>query len=169
MTFTPPDKPIENAERAPPVGPPVPPVKPPKGPHAQQSAPQLTADDLREMARVRLGDAEVLLAAGRYDGAAYLCGYAVELALKGRICRCLHWPHYRVEGVYASFFKTHELERLLEVSGFNLEMKATYIAEWSVVNFWKPDSMRYQPIKNQVQERVAKNMIEGAKTLVEVL
>jgi HEPN domain-containing protein len=164
MTLTPPDKPREHAEPAQPGGPP-----PARQAKVQQGAPQLSADDLKEMARVRLADAEVLVAAGRYDGAAYLGGYAVELALKGRICQCLHWTHYRTEGAYGQFFKTHDLERLLDVSGFSLEMKTKYITEWSVVNFWKPDSMRYQPIKNQVQEQAARDMIEGAKKLVEVL
>ncbi len=31
--------------------------------------------------------AQVLLRAKRFDGAFYLCGYSVELALKARICR----------------------------------------------------------------------------------
>jgi hypothetical protein len=40
--------------------------------------PSLTYADLKGMARVRLKDAEVLLLARRFDGAAYLCGYAIE-------------------------------------------------------------------------------------------
>ena len=32
--------------------------------------------------RARIEDAEALLTAGRFDGATYLCGYAVEVALK---------------------------------------------------------------------------------------
>ena len=43
--------------------------------------------ELDSIARARIEDAKALLTAGRFDGATYLCGYAVELALKSRICR----------------------------------------------------------------------------------
>jgi hypothetical protein len=45
----------------------------------------ISTKDLRAIARARVRDAEVLLAAKRYDGAFYICGYAVELLLKARI------------------------------------------------------------------------------------
>ena len=142
---------------------PVNPLKPPK-------PPPLTPADLKKMARVRLKDAQVLLSAQRYDGAAYLCGYAVELALKARICKSLHWTHYRLDGAYGPFFKSHDLDRLLDVSGFSLKMKSKYLAEWSTVDFWKPEDMRYQPAsKFQITPQVAIDMINGAKKLVNVL
>ena len=40
--------------------------------------------ELDNIARARLEDAKTLLAASRFDGATYLCGYAVEVALKAR-------------------------------------------------------------------------------------
>ncbi len=52
------------------------------------------------MAEARLHDAEVLLANGCHDGAAYLCGYAVELALKRRICIKFGWPDYKTSRAY---------------------------------------------------------------------
>jgi len=45
--------------------------------------------ELDKLAQARLDDAQALLAANRYDGATYLCGYAVEMALKARTCRVL--------------------------------------------------------------------------------
>jgi HEPN domain-containing protein len=51
----------------------------------------ISTKDLRAIARARLRDAQVLLKAERFDGAFYLSGYAVELALKARICRTLKW------------------------------------------------------------------------------
>jgi HEPN domain-containing protein len=44
-------------------------------------------DEFRELARIRLIEAKVLLDSGHYDGAYYLCGYAVECALKASIAR----------------------------------------------------------------------------------
>jgi HEPN domain-containing protein len=49
----------------------------------------VSISELRKIARGRLKDAEVLLTAKRYDGAIYLCGYAIETALKARICHVL--------------------------------------------------------------------------------
>ena len=50
--------------------------------------------DLRKLARTRLGDAQKLFESKRYDGAIYLAGYAIELALKARICQTLEWPGF---------------------------------------------------------------------------
>ena len=54
----------------------------------------IAAADFRKIAKARLKDAEVLLSAGRFDGAVYLCGYSVEIALKARICRRLKWTGF---------------------------------------------------------------------------
>jgi len=50
--------------------------------------------ELDKIAEARLDDARALLTASRYDGATYLCGYAVEVALKARVCRVLNWPTF---------------------------------------------------------------------------
>jgi hypothetical protein len=50
----------------------------------------------------------------------YLCGYAIELSLKARICRTLKWVGYpdtaREFENYKSF-KTHDVDVLLRLSG----------------------------------------------------
>lgn len=51
----------------------------------------LRVTDLRRIARARLRDAEILSRARCFDGSVYVCGYAVEIALKARICRTLRW------------------------------------------------------------------------------
>jgi HEPN domain-containing protein len=40
--------------------------------------------DLVRRARAHLRDAEILVSEQRYAGAVYLCGYAVEIAMKAR-------------------------------------------------------------------------------------
>jgi HEPN domain len=82
--------------------------------------------ELRTIARARLRDAEALLIAGRYDGSVYLCGYAVEIALKARVCRALKWDGFpstnkEFEGYYS--FRTHNLDVLLHLSGAEVKMK----------------------------------------------
>ncbi len=56
-----------------------------------------TRNQLKELALLRLREAEALHAVGLFDGAKYLSGYVLELALKARICRILDVEEYPVE------------------------------------------------------------------------
>jgi HEPN domain-containing protein len=126
--------------------------------------------ELDNIARARLEDAKTLLAAGRFDGATYLCGYAVEVALKARICRILNWPEFPSTGsefqAYRSF-QTHELDVLLRLSGQEARVKQNHFALWNTVAIWKVES-RYNVI-GTAQQADAAAMIEAADELLAVL
>ncbi len=112
-------------------------------------------------------DADILMASKRYDGAVYLCGYAVELALKSRICRTLKWKEYpsnNKEFQNYQSFRTHDLDVLLHLTGLEKSIKKAYLAEWSAVARWNP-AARYQPI-GTANEKDAQLMISSAKTLI---
>jgi len=122
--------------------------------------------DLRKIAQARLKDADILLASRRYDGAIYLCGYAIELALKARICQTLKWPGYpSTTGEFRDYqsFRTHDLDVLLHLTGREQKIKTNYFAEWSAVARWNP-AARYQPI-GTARNADAQLMISSAKTL----
>ncbi len=104
--------------------------------------------ELDTLAQARLEDAEALLRAGRFDGALYLCGYSVELALKSRICQTLGWSGYpstNQEFQNYQSFRTHNLNVLLRLSGVENLIRTVYLTEWSVVVLWNPE-VRYAPI-----------------------
>lgn len=127
----------------------------------------LSAAQLKALAQARLADAEVLLQAGRFDGSAYLCGYAVELALKARACKTLKWTHFPekdAEFKGLGSFKTHSLDILLRLSGREQYIKVNLFAEWTVVNQWNPES-RYQPV-GTVTTATAQGMISAAKKIL---
>ncbi|MFH1595298.1 MAG: HEPN domain-containing protein [Pseudomonadota bacterium] len=127
----------------------------------------LTKVELREIARARLRDSEVLFNAGRYDGAIYLCGYCVEIALKNRICKALNWigyPSTRKDFENLSSFKTHNLDILLKLSGSENKIKTKFLAEWSLVAVWEPEA-RYKPI-GSASKNDANLMIESARILM---
>lgn len=131
----------------------------------------LTTSDLDGIALARLDDARALLQASRYDGAVYLCGYVIEIALKARICKTLGWsgyPENRTEfGKYSSF-RTHDLEVLLHLSGSEQVVgKGKHWADWSVVVSWDPNA-RYKPT-GENDRTDAENMIESAGRLLKVL
>ncbi len=127
----------------------------------------LDKKEIKKIARARLKDAEVLAASRRYEGAIYLCGYAVELGLKARICKTLKWSGYPSSNnefkEYRSF-KTHNLDVLLHLTGIEDRVKTALLVEWSAVTGWDPES-RYNPIGN-VSPADAQLMISSAKALL---
>lgn len=126
--------------------------------------------ELRKIARERLKDAKVLLKSGRYDGAIYLGGYVVEIALKNQICKTLKWKGFpQSRGEFQNFqsFKTHNLDVLLSLSGVEDKIKTAYIAEWSVVVSWDPEA-RYNVI-GTASKSDAELLIEAAEKLLGVL
>lgn len=130
----------------------------------------LPTQEIRKIASARLHDAEVLLGASRFDGAVYLCGYVVELALKARICKTLKWAGYpQTSGEFAGLasFKVHDLELLLKLTGRATAIKSKYLAAWSAVLIWKPED-RYNLIgsANQVDARL---MLDSAAVLLKKL
>lgn len=130
----------------------------------------LATQEVRRIASARLRDAKVLLAAKRYDGAVYLCGYAVELALKARICKTLKWPGYpesNKEFEPLKSFRVHDLDVLLRLTGREAAVKAGNFVEWSAVAAWNPEA-RYKPI-GSANAGDAKLMLESAAVLLKKL
>jgi len=130
----------------------------------------LAITDLEKIATARIKDAEVLLNARRYDGAIYLCGYAVEIALKARICKTLGWSGYpstKREFENYQSFRTHNLDVLLRLSGIEQKIKVELFAAWSAVAAWDPE-IRYKPNGSATKEET-NLMIDSSKKLLGVL
>ncbi len=130
----------------------------------------ITLTELDAIALARLDDAKALLAAGRFDGAAYLCGYAVELALKVRICTTLNWLDYpSTAGEFRDYrsFRTHDLAVLLQLSGQKARITQEHFATWDVLVVWTVES-RYNPVGSS-QGTAAEAMIAAAEILRTIL
>lgn len=126
--------------------------------------------ELDRIAQARLEDAQALLAAARYDGAVYLCGYAVEVALKARICRTLSWTDFpSTTGEFQPYrsFQTHELDVLLRLSGQEPRVKQQHFNFWNTVAVWRAES-RYS-IVGSVRKVDAESMVSAADELLKVL
>ena len=118
----------------------------------------LAKTDLRRIASTRLGEAEALFNSRYYDGARYLCGYAIEVRLKYRICVVLKWSGYPSTGREFNklkSFQTHNLDVLLHLSGKEGEIRnSPYFSDWSLVTQWGPD-IRYYPIGSATRQDAA--------------
>ncbi len=106
------------------------------------------------------------------DASVYLCGYAVEIALKSCICRTLGWAGYpsdRREFEGYTSFQTHNLGRLLHLSGVEARVTTdpAILAEWSVVLQWNPEQ-RYDPLGSKTKAD-ALNMTEATGKVLKVL
>ena len=130
----------------------------------------ITRTELRNLAKARLKESKILFDTKQYDTATYLCGYAVELALKARICRTLKWSEFPPNGKeFKGFhaFKTHDLDILLTLSGISEKITNHYSTEWSIVSRWNPEN-RYKKIGSETKQ-TAFNMINAVNELLKVL
>lgn len=125
---------------------------------------------LKKLSKDRIRDSEILFIHRRYDASAYLCGYAVELALKYRMCKCLKWttfPETNSEFGELKFLKTHNYETLLRLTGKTDVIKIGLMAEWSVLAKWSPEN-RYRP-SGTIKRTDSIDMIDSTKKIVETL
>lgn len=108
---------------------------------------------LQNIAKARLKDAKALLGRKRWPGAYYLCGYAVECALKSCLLRYLG-ESAAVFGDQSYLKKladcwTHDLVKLVNLAGLDAEFGAARGANltldrfWTVTKDWKETS-RYE-------------------------
>ena len=112
----------------------------------------------------------MLLQSGRNDSATYLCGYAVEMALKAKICETLNWEGYpstNSEFQNLQSFRTHNLEVLLRLSGAGAPVRFANLPDWSRVSKWDPE-MRYVPI-GTISDDDARSMVESTGAIMRIL
>lgn len=131
----------------------------------------ITVADLRGLSLARQEDASELRGVGRYDAAVYLSGYAVELALKARICETLGWiefPSTRGEFHKYQSLQTHELEVLLEFSGIKGMVKRDCPVSWEFVRANWGAHWRYFPA-GSANETTCSQMLDAVASLLEVI
>jgi HEPN domain-containing protein len=100
---------------------------------------------LKQIAEIRLKEAKALHKAGLYDGAAYICGYVVETALKAKICKNLKIDDYPDDGKEKQIFSSHDFDRLSLLAGLQSQLtlankrKKDLVSSWSLLTSWKPE------------------------------
>lgn len=115
----------------------------------------MNRSDFQQLAELHLQHARALLDAELYSGAYYMCGYAVECALKSCICKNTaqfdFYPHPRnvVENAWS-----HDFTKLVSVAGLQDQFRLARDADglldvnWKEVETWSEDS-RYESKKGR--------------------
>jgi hypothetical protein len=140
---------------------------------------------LRELVDQKLKDADILVANRRYASAIYIGGYALELALKLKVCKIFKFgqgfPENKAEFIFyqnsvksqpllagtiiqIKDIKNHDLDKLLFYSGVEYQIRLNFLNEWNLVVAWDPE-MRYKLQK--VLKREATNNIKAIRSLVQ--
>ena len=107
----------------------------------------MNRNDLRRLARIRLKEARALSEAQCFDGAYYLCGYAVECGLKACIAKATRRSEFPdLEKVKASY--THNLTNLVKQAGLEAALQAEAASDpdfdlnWTIAKDWS-EKARY--------------------------
>lgn len=109
-----------------------------------------TRSELQQISQTRLTEARTLFAAGLYDGASYLAGYAVETALKACICKLLDEDFPPGSGEVAKVYRTHRFDDLILLAGLRKQLAlktadVDFQTNWSLVRSWS-EAKRYEVI-----------------------
>lgn len=130
----------------------------------------LGKQELQKIARSRLAEAKILRQRRRFDGAVYLCGYAIEIGFKCRIAdKITQWrgfPETDAEFSLTNKAKTHDLVVLRKLAELEDDFRndATLAKAWSDIGTWTSD-IRYKPI-GAATDVDADNVINAAEVIL---
>lgn len=105
-------------------------------------------NEWRAIARARLREAEVLLAAREWSGAYYLTGYAIECGLKACLVRQFQGSTMPDKKVVIDAY-THDLVKLVGFAGLKIQLEddmkadASLAVNWATAKDWN-ETARYR-------------------------
>ena len=105
----------------------------------------MNRDGFKRITRIRLTETRILLRTKHYDGAYYLCGYAVECALKACIAKQTKRYEFPDKDKVRDSY-THKLSQLVKLAGLQtaLELESAsnpgFGVNWATVKDWSEES-----------------------------
>ncbi len=121
--------------------------------------------EFRELATVRLNEANVLLDAEMWDGAYYLAGYAVELGLKACIINKVMATDKFQDRKFSESCYTHKFKDLLALAGLKSLCKAMedadpdFLKNWKFTVLWS-EQKRYHRISKRDADKLYKSIAD---------
>jgi hypothetical protein len=126
-----------------------------------------TRADFQELAVERLEEAKALLDLGKWAGAYYLAGYAVELALKACIIKTLMATDAFPDKEFSKNCYTHAIEKLVGLAKLDGARKVATDADpdlldnWPTARDWSEEK-RYHRIAKAEAEALYTAIADGA-------
>ena len=123
--------------------------------------------EFQQLALDRLDEAKALLDLGKWDGAYYLAGYAVELALKACIIKTLMATDAFPDKEFSKNCYTHSIEKLVALAKLDGERKAATDADpalqtnWGLALGWSEEK-RYHRIDKSEAEALYSAVADSA-------
>jgi len=136
----------------------------------------ITLSDFKDVATARLEDSIVLAMFDRYDGAIYLCGFSVEIALKVRITKeygLTEFPETKEE--FSNFpvsIKTHSLQSLSNLSDsikHFIRTNREHRKKFSLLSTNWDVNHRYKKTTGVSNESLCLDLIEASEYLLKVI
>ena len=100
----------------------------------------------------------MLLSAGKWDGAYYLAGYAVELALKACVIKTLMATDAFPESAFSKNCYTHDIEKLVRLAKLEGPRKLATDGDpvlksyWAYVPNWSEEKRYYRISQTEAEE-----------------
>jgi hypothetical protein len=123
------------------------------------STPAVTRADFQALADVRIAEAKGLLDLGMWDGAYYLAGYAMEVALKACVIKKVMETDAFQDKKFSEKCWTHDIGELVVLAGLKPAWSAATAADgdlsgnWGIAKEWT-EQKRY----HRIPEVEAKNL-----------
>lgn len=120
----------------------------------------MTREEFKNIAEIRIREAQLLLNQGLNSGAYYLAGYALECAIKACLSKQI-LQHNIPEKKFINDIYTHDLQKLIK---FDDELFASYnqrqsndsdfITNWTIVKDWSEQSRYKTYNRNEAEELI---------------
>jgi HEPN domain-containing protein len=94
-------------------------------------------NDFADLALTRLKEAKILLDNQSWDGAYYLCGYAVECGLKACIAKKTKEHEFPPPRATIAKYYTHDLDVLMKAAGLDLQLNRDMANDQDLRFNWK--------------------------------
>jgi HEPN domain-containing protein len=117
----------------------------------------VTRAEFQELAEQRLAEAKALLDQGQWDGAYYLAGYAVELALKACIIKILLATDAFPDKEFSKNCYTHAVEKLVVLAKLDGALKTAAYADpdlltnWALARDWSEEKRYHRIDKTEAE------------------
>ena len=117
----------------------------------------MNRSNFQKLAKIRCGDAKILLEQENYSGAYYLCGYVIECGLKACIAKQTKKYDFPPDQKTVRDIYTHDLDLLIKSAGLktvldeDLKKDKKLEVSWAIIKDWSEKSRYEEYTDNEAQ------------------